>query len=140
MYPFLLSYGPMTALRHRLHLCVAAWLILQVAALSAFVPQDCCATHKAQHEKNHQSMGGHAHAEHGEHHAAPKSPAQGCVMKGTCQGPMSAILAILSNQGVPPSGAFRVAPDDLSSTLAAVIVREHIPSLLAAPDPPPPRA
>ena len=140
----------MTSLRHRLRWCVAAWLIVQVAALSAFVPRDCCAAHKARHQQaRHQEMPATDHSNHhsmshesmhsGAHDAAPAVPAKGCVMKGTCKGPMSAIIAILSSHGVPPLSAFSIAPD-LSSSLAAGVARHHATSHLASPETPPPRA
>jgi hypothetical protein len=140
----------MISLRHRLQWGVAAWLIVQVAALSAFVPQDCCAAHKAQHQQarhhtmavpdhsNHHSMS-HESMHSGSHDPAPAVPAKGCVMKGTCKGPMSAIIAILSSHGVPPVSAFSIAPD-LSSSLAAGIARQYATSHLASPETPPPRA
>lgn len=36
----------MTALRRRVRLWTTLWLILQAGTLSAFVPRDCCATHR----------------------------------------------------------------------------------------------
>ena len=36
----------MTIIRRRLRLWVAAWLVFQVASLSALVPRDCCAAHR----------------------------------------------------------------------------------------------
>ena len=138
----------MTTFRHRLHFWVAAWLIFQVATLSALVPQDCCAAHKAQHQKapdnttapgNAAHDGHHAAMNHGTEQPAPKVPLEQCVMRGTCKGPMSAVVALLSNQGVPPLDAFSIAPD-LGVTVIAGATSEHITSRLASPDPPPPRA
>jgi hypothetical protein len=143
----------MTALRHRLRWCVAAWLIVQVAALSAFVPQDCCATHKNEHRqaRHRPPATASAHSHHSMDHASmhgstqdvssatDATPMKTCVMKGTCKGPMSAMIAVLSSHGVSPIGAFRIAPD-LTSSLAAAIARQHATSRLVAPDTPPPRA
>jgi hypothetical protein len=36
----------MTVLRRRLRVAVAAWLLFQVASLSALVPRNCCAAHQ----------------------------------------------------------------------------------------------
>ena len=36
----------MTIIRRRLRLWVTAWLVFQVASLSALVPRDCCAAHR----------------------------------------------------------------------------------------------
>ncbi len=136
----------MTTLRHRLHLWVAAWLIIQVAALSAFVPQDCCAAHKAQHQKSQQTTVKSSHDHHQMNHemvhheaAAPTTPIDQCVMQGTCKGPMSAIVALLSNHGVPPVASFAMAPESRVTSIVRA-VSEHVCSRLASPDPPPPRA
>jgi hypothetical protein len=144
-----LSAAPMTTLRYRLHLWVAAWLIFQVATLSALVPRDCCAAHKAQHQKprpatakaspvGHGSVH-HGMAHHGVNKAARKTPMEQCVMRGTCKGPMSAVIALLSHHGVPPVEAFTLAPD-LGSTVTAGAITERVSSRLTPPDLPPPRA
>lgn len=134
----------MTTFRHRLHLWVAAWLVFQVATLSALVPQDCCAAHKAQHRKAPHATAktehaGHHAMNHGTEQTAPKAPIEQCVMRGTCKGPMSAVVALLSNQGVPPLDAFSAAPD-LGVTVIDGTTTERVTSRLASPDPPPPRA
>ena len=44
----------MTTLRRHLRICVATWLVFQVASPSALVPRDCCAAHRpAPSEKEH---------------------------------------------------------------------------------------
>lgn len=70
--------------------------------------------------------------------AAPSTP-RNCVMRGTCDGPMAAILDLLSTQGVPPSGTFTLIPND-GTIVVAGSTHEHLASRLASPDPPPPRA
>ena len=79
------------------------------------------------------------HAGHDMHGAMPKAPLEPCVMRGTCKGPMSAVVALLSNQGVPPLDSFTIAPAS-GVTLTAGPAGEHVSSRLASPDPPPPRA
>jgi hypothetical protein len=90
---------------------------------------------------DHGSMHGNGHEPSSETEATPSSsgtPIKGCVMKGTCKGPMSAILAVLSTHGVPPMSAFGVAPD-FTSTAAAAVTRQHAISHLPLPETPPPR-
>jgi hypothetical protein len=128
----------------RLRIGVAAWLIFQLATLWALVPQDCCATHKAQHQQqkaqHSTAPAGHDHhaMNHG-HDAAPKAPLEQCMMRGTCKGPMSAIISLLSHHSVPPLKAFTIAPDP-GVTVLARAASEHVCCRLASPDPPPPRA
>jgi hypothetical protein len=141
----------MTSFRHCLRLWAAAWLVFQVATLSALVPRDCCAAHKAQHEKPQSSTAVMDHSSHSGHHSmnhgvatddapetAPMAPAA-CVLRGTCRGPMSAVVALLSSQGVPPTDSFTVAPE-LRAGLIDGLASELAISRFAPPDPRPPRA
>ena len=149
----------MTALRRHVRLWAVAWLVLQVAMLLAFVPQDCCAAHKAAalsappcHENTpaarcpmrgangaacpmHSRSQSNDHADHS-HHKQPSS--SDCSIRGTCNGPMAAMLALLSNYGILPDG-FLVAPDD-GPSLISTSAQEDLVSRLASPRPPPPRA
>ena len=149
----------MLTLRRRPQFWVAAWLIFQGSALHALVPRDCCAAHR--HGGDHQSAahqgapaeaapaaatstGDHAHHGHqmaAQPDAAPAdtTPARGCVMRGTCDGPMAAVLAVLSTQGVPPSHIFTIVPDTRAAAVT-LSAPEHLLSRLASPEPPPPRA
>ena len=86
------------------------------------------------------------HAHHGlqtapqpEAPPADAAPVRGCVMRGTCDGPMAAILAVLSTQGVPPAHVFSLIPDTRSAVVTG-FAPEHLRSQLASPEPPPPRA
>ena len=158
-----MPHPSMLTLRRRPQFWVAAWLIFQGSALYALVPRDCCAAHR--HGGDHQSAAHHAtpaavpaeatpaaatssddHAHHGHQMAAQPeaapadaTPARGCVMRGTCDGPMAAVLAVLSTQGVPPSNIFSLVPY-VSSALVTGSAPEHLLSRLASPEPPPPRA
>jgi len=149
----------MLTLRRRPQFWVAAWLIFQGSALYALVPRDCCAAHR--HGGDHQSAAhqpvpaeaspapsahsdDHAHVGHQmapapEPANADPAPVRGCVMRGTCDGPMAAVLAVLSTQGVPPIDAFRLVQES-TATLVAGAAHEHPTSRLASPEPPPPRA
>ena len=105
----------MSSLRRHLRLSVATWLVFQAVSLSVLVPLDCCAAHRpAARDK-----------EPGCHETAaatqcpvPPGPARRarcirvvtpapagesgdrCSMRGTCDGPMAALFALLSNYGV----------------------------------------
>jgi hypothetical protein len=149
----------MTALRQRVHLLAVTVLLLQLATLSAFVPQDCCPAHQARtvspkpcHEEPppatycpmrgtsgaacpmHASNQPDANSGH-EHHSLP--PTDDCSMRGTCKGPMSAMLNLLSTTGILPDEPLVVSNDDhvlIAARVAIDPVRRFVP-----PDPPPPR-
>jgi hypothetical protein len=85
------------------------WLVCQLAAVSAFVPRDCCARHRkaASVSKSHQGGDGAArHSHHGGHGAMHDSaPATDhdptCVMRDTCNGPLDAIATLFMQPGLP---------------------------------------
>lgn len=120
----------MTTIRAGLRLWVTAWLVFQVASLSALVPRACCAAHRPPPSAT----------EHMCHEAAApvEQPDAKCSMRGMCEGPMAALLALLSNYGVP-ADPFEMSPDLLAGP-AAIHARESLIGRLASPDPPPPRA
>jgi hypothetical protein len=142
----------MTTIRRHMRLWAAAWLVFQVASLSALVPRDCCAAHRPSaatapgcHEDTAATQcpmraqdGTPCPMHRGDHHDAGEQPAGKCSMRGTCDGPMAALFALLSIHGVLTS-SFEVLPD-LQPGLAVVRARESLTSRLASPDPPPPRA
>ncbi len=153
----------MTTFRRHPRLWVTAWLVFQVASLSALVPRNCCAAHqpaavKTEHSSHdsvpatdcpmlaadgtacpmHRGHGGHGdHREHGES-SSHEDPSGECSIRGRCAGPMASLLALLSNQGVLPEGV--AALPDVESRSVSPAVRESVVSRLASPDPPPPRA
>ena len=153
----------MASLRRNLRVFAAAWLMLQAVALNAFVPRDCCAGHRPAAASCHEPAATPAHcpmraagnppcamhggAEPGAHdqhassqrHSRHEEPRQAsCRMIGTCDGPIDALVTLLSTHGtVPqrtamllPAPAIAVAPD----------VREDLTRRFAPPDSPPPRA
>lgn len=143
----------MITIRRGLRLWVAAWLVFQVASLSALVPRDCCAIHRpAANEKQrscHENTlstqcpmraadGTPCPMHRGGHHDAAEKPGNRCSMRGTCDGPMSALFALLSHHGIVQD-SFEMLPD-LHASSAAIATRENLISRLASPDPPPPRA
>jgi hypothetical protein len=143
----------MTSLRRRLRLLTATWLIFQAASLSALVPRDCCAAHRPAAIGSDQRCHENTAAEQcpmraangtpcpmhrgGHTHTSEKSP-DSCAIRGTCEGPMAALFAQLSNHGVLP-GSFTMVPDVHATSLNAG-TRESLLGRLASPDPPPPRA
>ncbi len=143
----------MTTLRRRLRLWAAAWLVCQTASLVAFVPWDCCVAHKMTklraerscHETPpaasacpmHVTATGAACPMH-DGHGKNEKPASSCAMRGTCQGPMAALLSLLSNYG-PLSDPFDLSPD-LRLVSALRPLHEQLVVRLSPPEPPPPRA
>ncbi len=112
----------MTTIRRGLRLWVTAWLVFQVASLSALVPRDCCLLHRP------------AAAETKCHEPAPVQ----CAMRATCDGPMAALLTPLSNLGIP-AASVAVTPE-LHSRQTTTTTRVNLISDSTPPDPPPPRA
>jgi hypothetical protein len=114
----------MTIVRRHLRLWVAAWLLFQVVSLSALVPRDCCLAHKPA-------------AQHGNScHEPPAAP--DCSIRGSCDGPMAALFALLSSHGVL-TDSIAVAPD-LNPSAPAPRTRDSVVSRLPVPAPPPPRS
>jgi hypothetical protein len=143
----------MTTLRRRLRLWAVAWLVCQTALLVAFVPWDCCVAHKMTkvraerscHEPAptaaacpmHGAANGAACPMHGDH-AKHEKPTSSCSMRGTCQGPMAALLSLLSNYG-PLSDPFDLVPD-VRFVTAVSPLQEQLVVRLTPPESPPPRA
>ena len=144
----------MQSIRCGLRLWVATWLIVQVASLSALVPRDCCAAHRAATKARpacHQApavavthcpmpaRSGTACPMHGGHDAATADRSgDGCAMRGSCKGPMAALFTLLSNYG-PLTVPFQLQPDVYARS-APVRAGETLVTLLVPPDSPPPRA
>jgi hypothetical protein len=153
----------MAPLRRRLRLCAATWLVFQVACLSALAPRDCCAAHrpakKSCHESAsamqcpmraadgrpcpmHRSQAGRGVQRHGaapEHHHPPApSPAPDCRVSGVCAGPMAALSALLSHNGIlpeSPAALHQPIVRPVRMTIYETAIRRFEP-----PEPPPPRA
>jgi hypothetical protein len=138
----------MSAIRRQLRLGVMAWLVLQAASLSAFVPRDCCAAHKPGdatpgcHEETSatvcpmRSADGTACPMHRESEPGSARGAE-CAMQGSCAGPMAALAALLSQHGVTPAALS--IPLDLRTLPAAARAAEQVVSRFVPPDSPPPR-
>ena len=113
----------MNRLRRNLRLWVGVWLVAQVASMTAFVPADCCLAHS----------GAAQASEHRCHESVPQT----CAIRGTCDGPVAALLTFLSNIGVP-NVSYGLAPE-LRASLIGVSPTENLISPAVSPDPPPPR-
>lgn len=106
----------MRSLRGRVRLWAIAWLLMQAAALSAFVPRDCCASHRPAErapschkapKRTHCPMraSGEAPCDMHRHAAAQDTPDQDsgtpdCVMRRACQAP--AVFTIFASPGILP--------------------------------------
>lgn len=104
----------MSALRCCLRRLVFIWLVFQVATLTAFLPADCCASHRtdvAGTPECHGTATGLCpmRAVTGEEcpmHASPASSAAAgplapdCVMRAVCDGPASALSMLIPIAGV----------------------------------------
>ena len=134
----------MTAIRRRIRVVTLAWLLCQVASLSAFVPEQCCVTHAAQ-----EAAKAKADACHEE--AAPPEPKEGdacpmhheskshdcCKISNACDGPGSHLLTLFANVGVLESPAS--SPVTLESTIVALPSSAPLLYRLTTPDAPPPK-
>lgn len=142
----------MTTIRAGLRHWVTAWLVFQVASLSALVPRACCVAHRPAVAVTPHSCHESAAAQpcpmpaadgtpcpmHRGQGDAGEKPATQCSMRGMCDGPVAALFALLSTYGVPAERFEMAAAFHTSS--AALDSRESLTSRLASPDPPPPRA
>jgi hypothetical protein len=135
----------MATVRRHLRLLATAWILFQATSLSALVPRACCLAHQAaapttMAECHEQSTAMHPmHGNTHNHAAASNSkPLDECAIRGTCAGPLSALFAIFSTQGVL-TDSFKSLPDVQSTSAASVVADQSIP-LFTSPDAPPPRA
>jgi hypothetical protein len=149
----------MALVRRHLRLVATAWILFQATSLSALVPRACCLAHEAAmankvadcHEPappQDCAMGDseeapcamhHMHGSTHEHAAPPaQKPAGDCAIRGICGGPLSAIFAIFSTQGVLPDRIESLPA--LAWTSASLTVTDQLIGLFAPPDAPPPRA
>ena len=140
------------AIRAHLRSWVTVTLLLQAASLGALLPRHCCSAHD--HEAGRRAAtcheapaavqcpmrgpDGEACPMHRSQAAAPETAPERCVMRGTCDGPMSAMVALLSQLGVLPSATS--APVQAGDTGVVVAIVLDPDRLDTPPDSPPPRA
>ena len=133
----------MTALRRRVRAIAFAWLLCQVASLSAFVPAECCAAHAAEAAAKQKAASCHE--------AAPVAPKDGdacpmhhparshdcCKMTNSCDGPgvqLTGLFAYVGEIETPAAASVSLesAPANIAET-APLLYR------LTTPDAPPPK-
>jgi hypothetical protein len=140
----------MAAVRCGLRRWVVVCLLLQAAALGALLPRDCCKAHE--HDTSRASSchdartavqcpmrgpDGAACPMHRDDAATNQIGTSDCALRGSCSGPMSGMVALLSQVGVMPSStAPAVDTGDTALVLACVLEPERRGT---PPDSPPPR-
>ena len=134
----------MTAFRRRIRAVTFAWLLCQVASLSAFVPEQCCVSHAAQ-------AAAKVKAEACHEEAAPPAPREGdacpmhhgskshdcCKISNACDGPGTHLLTLFANVGVLESPTCSTVT--LDSTAVELPSPPTLLHRLTTPDAPPPR-
>ena len=134
----------MIAIRRRIRAVTFAWLLCQVASLSAFVPEECCVSHAAQVAAKQKAEACHEEA-------APAAPKEGdacpmhheskshdcCKISNACDGPGSHLLTLFAYVGELES------PASSAVTLDSIAVEIPPPApllyRLSTPDAPPPK-
>lgn len=133
----------MAALRRRIRVVAFAWLLCQVASLSAFVPEQCCIAHAEQAAAKEKAKACHE--------AAPVEPKDGdacpmhhtsnshdcCSMSNSCDGPGSHLSTLFAYVGVLESPASTAVT--IESAPATIAASSPLLSRLALPDAPPPK-
>ena len=134
----------MISIRRRVRAVAFAWLLCQVASLSAFVPEQCCISHAAEAAAKAKAP---CHED-----AAPPAPKDGdacplhhgrtahdcCTITNACDGPGAQLLnlfAFVSTVDEPV-----VSSTILESSSSFVPLAPPLLSRLALPDAPPPKS
>jgi hypothetical protein len=136
----------MNEIRRRVRAVAFAWLLCQVASLSAFVPEACCVSHAAEEAAKQKTEVCHEDApapvEPKEGDACPmhhgSSTQDGCTISNACDGPGQQLLTLFSFISTfdEPISSSRL----LQSTFAFVPPAPPLLFRLALPDAPPPKA
>ena len=132
----------MTKVRRRVRAVAFAWLLCQVASLSAFVPQACCISHAAEAEAKQKAEACHEEgpAEPAEGAACPmhKSGSHDCcAITNACDGPGAQLLSLFSYISTidEPLAASTI----LETSAAFAPTTPPLLHRLALPDAPPPK-
>lgn len=133
----------MAALRRRIRAVAFAWLLCQVASLSAFVPEQCCIAHAEQAAAKEKSAACHEAApveqKDGDacpmHHTSKSHDC--CSMSNSCDGPGSHLSTLFAYVGVLESPASTAAT--MESAPLAVTPPSSPLYRLTTPDAPPPK-
>jgi hypothetical protein len=136
----------MMAIRRRVRAVAFAWLLCQVASLSAFVPEACCVSHAAEEAAKQKAEACHEEAapvpvEPKEGDACPmhrgRSKHDDCAISNACAGPGQQLLTLFSfNSTIDEPIAASML---LASTSAFVAPAPPLLFRLALPDAPPPK-
>jgi hypothetical protein len=104
----------MQAIRNRVRVVAIAWLLCQVASLSAFVPDNCCVSHAEEAAAKQKSEACHdtepvepkpgdaCPMAHGDGAACPMHSSTSkdcCAMTNACEGPGSHLTTLFANIG-----------------------------------------
>jgi hypothetical protein len=133
----------MTTIRRRIRAVAFAWLLCQVASLSAFVPEQCCVAHAAEAAAKAKAAACHE--------AAPAEPKDGdacpmhhgskahdcCKISNACDGPGTHLTTLFAYVGVLESPAS--SSTVLESTSVAPTQPAPLLYRLSSPDAPPPK-
>jgi hypothetical protein len=133
----------MMFLRRHLRFAAVAWLLCQVASLSAFGPQNCCLAHRMTDgaaPECHRIDDGTCpmHAADGKAcpaHASDDGDERPCVIRATCDRPAVALASLFSVNGILAEGTN--VPFDATSSVLIVAARRPTPLLLSHDTPPP---
>ena len=146
----------MKAIRNRVRAVGLAWLLCQVASLSAFMPENCCISHaeeRAAKEKQEKQEACHetepvapqtgdaCPMQHGDGAACPmhgSKSADCCAMTNACDGPGTNLMSLFAYLGAierPVSTAI-----DLDSAPAFISASTSPLFRVTRPDAPPPKA
>jgi hypothetical protein len=144
-------------IREQLGVVVAAWLIGQAVAASAFALGDCCDRHRAPvvrakscHENaapaasqcpmrgaNDKACPMHRAASHHGHESVAEDSGPTCALSSTCAGHMATLAKLLFVRGILPPPVAVPAPVDALERAAATV--EDPLTWVISPDAPPPR-
>lgn len=137
----------MAEIRRRVRAVAFAWLLCQVASLSAFVPGDCCVSHAAEAKAQQDVEACHdtdaapaPEPKEGDacpmHHGAKSHDC--CAITNACDGPGTQLLTLFSFVSIVDEPI--VSSTVLESSPAFVPTAPPLLSRLALPDSPPPKA
>ncbi len=137
----------MNAIRRYVRAVAMTWLLCQAASLSAFIPEQCCASHAAEVAAKAKAAAETCHdapapkPKEGDtcpmHRGTQQRSHDCCVMTNACAGPGTHLLSLFALIGTlePPAASSIVLDSEAAFVPAPAPLRRH-PSL---PDAPPPK-
>ena len=143
----------MRVIRSRVRAVAVAWLLCQVASLSAFVPENCCLSHAEERAAKDQQGGCHetepvkpqpgdaCPMQHGDGAACPmhgSKSADCCAMTNACDGPGTNLVSLFAYLGATERPV--VTAIDLEITPAFAPASTSPLFRVTRPDAPPPKA